>query len=257
MIDNEEKVTAWHFLREDRRLSHDDGRKVVEGETLSISAARRVTPGAFGLHAPAARRVTPCEFGLHASEWLVDAIKFASGPILCLVEVWGDIARHGDDIIAGRHRKVLEMHDVTRDLREYACDVAQFALENELSFGRDVDPRSYDAIATARAFASGDASLQDLDTAAHAAAHAADGAASAATAYAAAACAARAAYAAAHAASEAAYAPSAHATSAYAHATSAAEAAAAYAAYAAHAAAACAVERIAIDTLGARFKGQP
>ena len=207
MIDNEEKVTAWHFLREDRRLSHDDGRKVVEGETLSISAARRVTPG---------------EFGLHASEWLVDAIKFASGPILCLVEVWGDVARHGDDKIAGRHRKVLEMHDVTRELREYACDVAQFALENELSFGRDVDARSYDALATALAFAAGDASLQDLDTAAHAAAHAADGAASAA----------------------------------YAAATSAAEAASTATAYATAASAAYAAERYALDTLGARFKGQ-
>ena len=218
MIDNEEKVTAWHFLREDRRLSHDDGRKVVEGETLSISAARRVTPGAFGLHAPAARRVTPCEFGLHASEWLVDAIKFASGPILCLVEVWGDVARHGDDKIAGRHRKVLEMHDVTRELREYACDVAQFALENELSFGRAVDPRSYDAIATARAFAAGDASLQDLA----AAARAADGAAH--TAYA-----------------DAAYAAAAATFAATTFATSAAYAA---------------TEGFALDTLGARFKGQ-
>jgi len=231
MFDNEEKVTAWHFLREDRRLGYDDGREVVEGETLSISAARRVTP---------------CEFGLHASEWLVDAIKFASGPILCLVEVWGDVARHGDDKIAGRHRKVLEMHDVTRELREYACDVAQFALENELSFGRAVDPRSYDAIATARAFAAGDASLQDLA----AAARAADGAAYAAYD----ACAARAAYSAAYAtaaraadgAAHTAYADAAYAAAAATFATPTSAASAAYAA----------TEGFALDTLGARFKGQ-
>lgn len=144
----EETIRAWHFLPADRKLTHGDGREVVVGETLSASPSPSI-----------GRR------GLHACPWISDALSYAPGPVLCLVDVWGDL--HADeDKVAGRHRRVIEMHDVTRELHEFACAAATFALENEMSLGRVPDPRSYEAIQARLGWLRGDVDDDELARAA-------------------------------------------------------------------------------------------
>ena len=60
--------TYWHFLGADRRLSHGDGREVRPGETLRVKGRPRA-----GRH------------GLHASPRALDALRYAPGPVACLV----------------------------------------------------------------------------------------------------------------------------------------------------------------------------
>lgn len=95
-----------------------------------------------------------CRRGLHASELISDALTFATGPILCRVAVWGDV-EHGIDMLAGKHRHVIWQIDATNILWSFACYCSEFALEQELAHGRDVDERSYAAIAARRNWLAG------------------------------------------------------------------------------------------------------
>lgn len=62
--------------------------------------------------------VVPCRSGLHASEHPFDALIFAPGKFLHLVELEGDLASHGDpvDKWCGR-RRILKTIDATDLLR--------------------------------------------------------------------------------------------------------------------------------------------
>ena len=66
--------------------------------------------------------IVPCESGLHASEHPFDALQFAPGPMLHLVELDGEIQTHGNppDKIVGRRRKIVASIDATDLLREFA-----------------------------------------------------------------------------------------------------------------------------------------
>ena len=151
------KIRAWHFVRDDKRLRYDDGRKAVEGETLSASE-----------NLP----LELCAHGMHGSARVLDALGYAPGSTLCLVELSGEIIR-GDDKLVGRARKCIRMIDAERLLHEFACDVAGKSL---LECGGDVDRRLWDAIATKRRWLDGDATDGELDAAWFAARDAADAA---------------------------------------------------------------------------------
>jgi hypothetical protein len=142
-----EKIRAWHFLGKTRRLAYGDGRLVEVGVPLECGKFLKLGTN-----------------GMHASAWITDAIMHAPGPVLCLVDVWGGI-REGDDNLCGRHREAVEMHDVTQELHLLACAVATFALENELSCGRYVDPRSFAAIEAKRGWLAGTVSDDGLKAA--------------------------------------------------------------------------------------------
>jgi len=103
-------MLAWHFLSEDKRLGYDDGRLVKAGETLECEGEPEL-----------------CSNGMHGSARLIDALKYASGPIVCRVEIEGDVIE-GDDKLCGRRRTVLWMLDATRILHEFACRCAEDAL---------------------------------------------------------------------------------------------------------------------------------
>jgi hypothetical protein len=64
----------------------------------------------------------PCHQGLHASEHPFDALQFAPGPHLCLVECGGIIVPHGSpvDKIACQERTIIARMDATPLLRHFA-----------------------------------------------------------------------------------------------------------------------------------------
>jgi hypothetical protein len=132
--------TYWHFLKEDRKLSHNDGRLVRVGETLRVD----VKPKYYGR-------------GLHASLCLLNTLEYAPGPILCLVTLGGEIDRaEYDDLVAAQERTVLWLYDASRLLREFACDVAELSLLAEQAAGKEPDPRLFTAISVMRQFLRGD-----------------------------------------------------------------------------------------------------
>jgi hypothetical protein len=118
------KYTAYHFSRNDDRLGHGDGRKIVLGETLSVDGKPKL-----------------CEHGLHGSIRLVDALGYASGSHLWVVEIWGKVDV-GDDKICGNNRRaVVQYGDVLPLIAEfaywcadraakYAAESAEYAAES-------------------------------------------------------------------------------------------------------------------------------
>ena len=60
----------------------------------------------------------PCTQGLHASQHPFDALRYAPGPILCLVELGGKIIHDGDKL-AATERTILARFDATEMLRYF------------------------------------------------------------------------------------------------------------------------------------------
>ena len=147
--DEEVPVKAWHFLREDRCLGYGDNREVIAGETYTVDGPSEL-----------------CVRGLHGSKRPLDALRYAPGPVVCRVEIGGDVVE-GDDKIVGTTREVLWMYDATEVLREFARFCAL-----------DVVPYWDPPDVVLAWLQTGDESLcNDAHHAAHAAARAADAAA--------------------------------------------------------------------------------
>lgn len=143
-----ETILGWHFCAEDRKLGYDDGRLIVEGETLSVDCEPVL-----------------CEQGLHASERIIDALRYAPGPVICRVELSGSIVR-GDDKAVATHRKTLWMFDATNALRDFAATVTENALLAERAAGREPDPRSWAAVQFVRDLLDGKIKEEDQEAAA-------------------------------------------------------------------------------------------
>jgi hypothetical protein len=140
-------MLAWHLLSEDKRLGNGDGRLVEVGQTLECEGEPAL-----------------CSNGMHGSARLIDALKYASGPIVCRVEIEGDVIE-GDDKLCGRRRTVLWMLDATRILHEFACTCA----EDALALVERPDERSVEAIAAKRRWLDGEITDGELDSASDAA----------------------------------------------------------------------------------------
>lgn len=119
---------GWHFLREDCKLQYGSREKVVVGEKLGVKPPLQM-----------------CHRGLHASERLIDALYYAPGPIVCRIQLSGEIL-HDTDKACAEYRRVVWMYDASRVLHEFACVVAERALLKEREAGREPDKRSWDAI---------------------------------------------------------------------------------------------------------------
>lgn len=61
-----------------------------------------------------------CESGLHASTHPFDALKYAPGNMLHLVEVRGDIQYHDPDKVVARERRIIKSIDAEKLLRDFA-----------------------------------------------------------------------------------------------------------------------------------------
>jgi len=101
-------MKAWHFLRADKKLGYGDNRKVVVGETYEAEFPCN------GYDCP-----TLGNAGMHGSIKIMDALSNAPGPIICRVDITGDVVE-GWDKIVGRNREVLAMIDGTEILRKFA-----------------------------------------------------------------------------------------------------------------------------------------
>jgi hypothetical protein len=66
--------------------------------------------------------IVPCQSGLHASIDPLDALQYAPGPMLHLVDLDGEILEHGTppDKLVGRRRRIVASIDATDLLREFA-----------------------------------------------------------------------------------------------------------------------------------------
>lgn len=95
-------MKAWHFISSDRRLRYDDNRRVEAGEIYTTDADPVL-----------------CIAGMHGSIKPLDALSYAPGPIVCRVDITGDVVQ-GDDKIVGRSREVLWMADATDVLWKFA-----------------------------------------------------------------------------------------------------------------------------------------
>ena len=143
-----DKIIGYHFLREDMRSGYGSDRR---------------KPWKVGDTRKARGVIVPCQNGYHASPTPFDALQYAPGPVLCLVELRGNVAPHGEpvDKYAARSRKLLKAVDITRELRLFACECAERALPiYEADYPGDLRPRA--AIEAARRFAGGIATSQEL-----------------------------------------------------------------------------------------------
>ena len=131
-------ILAWHFLPADRHLAYGERKLVTLGETISVTP----TP-------------VMCEHGLHWSENVLDAVRYASGPIACLVHATGIIVL-GHDKGCSTERTVVAWIDATAILHTFACEVAEQALYRERDAGREPDERSWAAITAKRVWLRGE-----------------------------------------------------------------------------------------------------
>ncbi len=99
-------MKAFYFAPADNRLRYGDGREIIVGETHRVEG----TP-------------EPCRHGLHASRRLIDALSYAPGTTLYLVELGGQIVE-SDDKAAATERTYLARFDARELLIRFACDCA-------------------------------------------------------------------------------------------------------------------------------------
>ena len=92
-------IRAWHFVGDILR----DGRPVPkDGQWLEHEGP-----------------IALCESGLHASRSPFDALRYAPGPVLCLVECDGVEDEESDKVVC-RRRRIIARRDMTEYLRWFA-----------------------------------------------------------------------------------------------------------------------------------------
>ena len=92
-------IRAWHFVGKTLR----DGSPIpADGEWLIFEGPLKM-----------------CESGLHASRHPFDALRYAPGDTLCLVECDGHVIEHDDKLVCSQRRIIAHM-DATDMLRYFA-----------------------------------------------------------------------------------------------------------------------------------------
>ena len=97
---SDKKRIGWHFLRGDKL--RDGTTAPADGEWLEFSG-----------------NLEMCESGLHFSSLPHQALEYAPGATLCLVEYGGKVIMGGDKGVCSR-RKIIARMDATELLRFYA-----------------------------------------------------------------------------------------------------------------------------------------
>ena len=104
-------MRAFYFSNKDNRLRYGDNRLIEKGITHTVE-------GEIGL----------CDYGLHASVKLIDALSYAPGSNLWLVELGGEII-NGYDKCCATERTYIDFFDAESLLREFARKQALINIE--------------------------------------------------------------------------------------------------------------------------------
>jgi hypothetical protein len=145
-------MKAFHFLNADMRAGSGNEEPWTVGETRTIEG-----------------EIVLCARGYHSSPSWWDALQYAPGPVACIVEIPGPKARHRDDTKQVTHsRTLVAARNVEREMRLFSCDVAEDVLPIfEAEYPEDKRPQQ--AIETARRYADGLATKEELAAAREAA----------------------------------------------------------------------------------------
>ena len=141
-------MKAYHFLKSDMTAGSGDEPPWKVGE-------ERTYEGELEL----------CQSGYHSSPTWYDCLAYAPGPMACIVEISGETIREKSKSVS-RARKLINAVDASRELRLFACDCAERAMTR----ANWKDERSWNAIRVARLYAEGNATEQELKSAAWSAA---------------------------------------------------------------------------------------
>lgn len=104
-------MKGYYFSTLEKTLRYGDGRVIEEGITHTIEGEPKL-----------------CEYGLHASKQAIDALSYAPGSYLWVVELGGTIVEGGDKCVA-TERTYLKGFDATELLRVFARKVALINIE--------------------------------------------------------------------------------------------------------------------------------
>ena len=138
---------GWHFLPDNGRLSHGDGRKAEVGVMLTVEPPLKL-----------------CDHGLHWCRRAIDALHNGIGALACYVRAGGETLERADQCCS-TERTVIAMADATALLHEFACWCAEGALRT----AGITDRRSWAAIETKRRWLRGEATDAELYAARNAA----------------------------------------------------------------------------------------
>ena len=97
-----ERIQAWHFLPASRVPRWGYVRPCYVGQTLTARGELKL-----------------CNNGMHASRRAIDALYYAPGPVVCRVELSGEIIED-DDKLCARRRTIIAMADATDTLRAWS-----------------------------------------------------------------------------------------------------------------------------------------
>jgi hypothetical protein len=136
-METEKRIKGWHFCSGNKLR---DGTPLVVGKTYTVKGP-----------------LVMCEHGLHWSRRIIDALQYAPGDTICLVEAWGYVQELEDKGVS-THRKVLAKVSGKKLLRLFACDCA----EEVLTLCKVTDKRSWAAIEVSRRYANGKATKEEL-----------------------------------------------------------------------------------------------
>ena len=137
-------MLAWHFLKEDCKLQFEPHTEVIHGLELEAKLPLVMSNN-----------------GLHASKRIIDALDYAPGPVVCRVELSGEMLED-DDKICAQKRIVLWMYNASKVLHEFACVEAEQDLMREREAGREPDESSWQAIEVKRKWLRGEATDDEL-----------------------------------------------------------------------------------------------
>ena len=104
-------MKAFYFSETNKKLRYGDNRQIRKGRTHKVKC-----------------KPVLCKSGLHGSERLIDALRYAPGEYLWLVELGGEVIK-GDDKAVATERKYIDGFDATELLREFARKQALISIE--------------------------------------------------------------------------------------------------------------------------------
>lgn len=136
-------MKAYHFLMDDMTGGYGDEPAWKEGEERSVEG-----------------KLIMCQWGYHASPTCYDALRYARGSIICIVELSGEIIKDIDKYVA-RTRKLIKAVNAEGVLRTWTYDCAERALRR----AKVKDERIWNAIKVARLYREGKATKEGLHAA--------------------------------------------------------------------------------------------